>query len=107
MLSLMCRHPPRSTRTDTLFPNTTLFRSPLGDMDQIVALEPLAVGHGAVEGFGVGDRLLQECCLLLDPLGRPVGKLAIEFMLALIRSEERRVGKECVSTCRSRWSPDH
>src|SRR3546814_3917726 len=25
----------------------------------------------------------------------------------LIRSEERRVGKECVSTCRSRWSPYH
>src|SRR3546814_13017847 len=23
------------------------------------------------------------------------------------RSEERRVGKECVSTCKSRWSPDH
>src|SRR3546814_4062883 len=23
------------------------------------------------------------------------------------RSEERRVGKECVCTCRSRWSPDH
>src|SRR3546814_16400222 len=23
------------------------------------------------------------------------------------RSEERRVGKECVSTCRSRWSTDH
>src|SRR3546814_10958989 len=26
---------------------------------------------------------------------------------ALYRSEERRVGKECVSTCRSRWSPYH
>src|SRR3546814_12616700 len=26
---------------------------------------------------------------------------------ALPRSEERRVGKECVSTCRSRWSPYH
>src|SRR3546814_13707286 len=25
----------------------------------------------------------------------------------LARSEERRVGKECVSTCRSRWSPEH
>src|SRR3546814_16678646 len=25
----------------------------------------------------------------------------------IIRSEERRVGKECVSTCRSRWSPYH
>src|SRR3546814_14257829 len=27
--------------------------------------------------------------------------------IALYRSEERRVGKECVSTCRSRWSPYH
>src|SRR3546814_4512738 len=26
---------------------------------------------------------------------------------AHLRSEERRVGKECVSTCRSRWSPYH
>src|SRR3546814_19341551 len=26
---------------------------------------------------------------------------------SLHRSEERRVGKECVSTCRSRWSPYH
>src|SRR3546814_13022115 len=24
-----------------------------------------------------------------------------------LRSEERRVGKECVSSCRSRWSPEH
>src|SRR3546814_15563425 len=27
--------------------------------------------------------------------------------LFLRRSEERSVGKECVSTCRSRWSPNH
>src|SRR3546814_15269460 len=27
--------------------------------------------------------------------------------IARSRSEERRVGKECVSTCRSRWSPYH
>src|SRR3546814_15490320 len=27
--------------------------------------------------------------------------------LSIERSEERRVGKECVSTCRSRWSPYH
>src|SRR3546814_18217846 len=26
---------------------------------------------------------------------------------AMLRSEERRVGKECVSTCRTRWSPYH
>src|SRR3546814_20231534 len=29
------------------------------------------------------------------------------FPTATIRSEERRVGKECVSPCRSRWSPYH
>src|SRR3546814_7600062 len=29
-----------------------------------------------------------------------------DIALTLNRSEERRVGKECVSTCRSRWSPD-
>src|SRR3546814_13930173 len=30
-----------------------------------------------------------------------------ELLLDDERSEERRVGKECVSTCRSRWSPYH
>src|SRR3546814_4926462 len=34
-------------------------------------------------------------------LGPPAPDIAKE------RSEERRVGKECVSTCRSRWSPYH
>src|SRR3546814_15533100 len=29
------------------------------------------------------------------------------FVVDRYRSEERRVGKECVSTCRSRWSPYH
>src|SRR3546814_15347081 len=33
--------------------------------------------------------------------------LALDDLVASIRSEERRVGKECVSTCRSRWSPYH
>src|SRR3546814_18520284 len=29
------------------------------------------------------------------------------WIIRIKRSEERRVGKECVSTCRSRWSPYH
>src|SRR3546814_2374396 len=36
-----------------------------------------------------------------EPLARSIDRRAQP------RSEERRVGKECVSTCRSRWSPDH
>src|SRR3546814_3610254 len=31
----------------------------------------------------------------------------LETTPRMMRSEERRVGKECVSTCRSRWSPYH
>src|SRR3546814_21010359 len=30
-----------------------------------------------------------------------------QLMICCLRSEERRVGKECVSTCRSWWSPYH
>src|SRR3546814_8441709 len=33
--------------------------------------------------------------------------VALAYETGEIRSEERRVGKECVSTCRSRWSPYH
>src|SRR3546814_1235399 len=39
-------------------------------------------------------------------LGSKLGQ-ATEFSARAFRSEERRVGKECVSTCRSRWSPYH
>src|SRR3546814_3153418 len=35
------------------------------------------------------------------------GKTATSTPAPAPRSEERRVGKECVSTCRSRWSPYH
>src|SRR3546814_18676402 len=35
-------------------------------------------------------------------------KLGVAYGLVLeSRSEERRVGKECVRTCKSRWSPSH
>src|SRR3546814_17281293 len=37
--------------------------------------------------------------------GSPWPSVAMKF--AFTRSEERRVGKECVSTCRSRWAPYH
>src|SRR3546814_1937138 len=39
---------------------------------------------------------------------KPTSVQAIAELKELgLRSEERRVGKECVSTCRSRWSPYH
>src|SRR3546814_4623904 len=39
-----------------------------------------------------------------DPLARALPRPPSR---EVVRSEERRVGKECVSTCRSRWSPYH
>src|SRR3546814_13069449 len=38
---------------------------------------------------------------------RPVREMPLAVADARTRSEERRVGKECVSTCRSRWSAYH
>src|SRR3546814_13799400 len=38
---------------------------------------------------------------------RREGSAAADYSPVFQRSEERRVGKECVSTCRSRWSPYH
>src|SRR3546814_12075886 len=49
--------------------------------------------------YGAGD----YNCLHQDLYGEHVFPLQVAILLA--RSEERRVGKECVSTCRSRWSP--
>src|SRR3546814_13420870 len=58
---LMIRRPPRSTRTDTLFPYTTLFRSrqPVGAVDRWIDLADLpAADRGAVErDRGILNRL--------------------------------------------------
>src|SRR3546814_14601150 len=48
------------------------------------------------------------CKDYLRPPAAPVPRLERFWnIFTLSRSEERRVGKECVSTCRSRWSPYH
>src|SRR3546814_13149204 len=125
----MIRRPPRSTRTDTLFPYTTLFRSCHG------------CGEGFVLLFGAGSTRLRRLAILdatfvakvaaflRTALGFGGIALLVELFLHIAsgffcfafdahfhlhllmvvkpRSEERRVGKECVSTCRSRWSPYH
>src|SRR3546814_20456580 len=77
----MIRRPPRSTRTDTLFPYTTLFRS----------------DHGVVASL----------CRAAAAVAHAWPTCFTDHARQGNRSEERRVGKECVSTCRSRWSQYH
>src|SRR3546814_12387346 len=139
----MIRRPPRATRTDTLVPYTTLFRSienpALYDTNNVVKTLGLL---DAMVASGVGTLVFSSTAAVYgvpkttpipeDHPQRPINpygetKLAIERALAWYgkayglkwaalryfnvagadRSEERRGGKECVSTCRSRWAPDH
>src|SRR3546814_17195701 len=131
----MIRRPPRSTRTDTLFPYTTLFRSlesRLPHQPPKASVEPELTPNG--------NPLNCHCNLKVDPgpdtfsavIGVPDlfggirGNQAVPRSYAsrnsfrmsaaswpmvgiscrgCMRSEERRVGKEGVSTCRSRWWP--
>src|SRR3546814_15101566 len=59
----------------------------------VLVLDPMLATGGSLE---------HACRTLVE---RGAGELTAVCVLA--RSEERRVGKECVSTCRSRWSPYH
>src|SRR3546814_19251888 len=125
----MVRRPPRSTRTDNLCPDTTLFRSIGGHL----VPPPRAVGDERgrvhprlvdIEAAGAGERcvaalpdlrprpgdefvdiavIVGEQYVALEMLGRGAGIVAQPREAE--RSEERRVGKECVSKCRSRGSP--
>src|SRR3546814_15568962 len=115
----MIRRPPRSTRTDTLFPYTTLFRS----VGVGLALA-LRVGHRDDPSEGIPFELHRRTRRMDDPVvgDRDGVAVGVDDLLDVAggvdrelgavvarvdRSEERRVGKECVSTCRSRWSPYH
>ena len=50
---------------------------------------------------------MSDSVTVILPSYNPDQKLLDVVDGLLHRSEERRVGKECVSTCRSRWSPYH
>src|SRR3546814_15421921 len=114
----MIRRPPSSTRTDTLFPYTTLFRSAAV---VLVMLGPVAV-MPELQRSGIGNALMQAALAVADRDG--VGAIMLigdaeyygrygfdaaptqQWRLPgpFERSAQRRGGTACVSTCRSRWS---
>src|SRR3546814_20308535 len=120
----MIRRPPISTRTDTLCPYTTLFRSQDGqaraqDLQLATLSYPTSPPLRGFSPFVVGGVYAERDAFELK---RDIGMIKRTLVVAGVsaalvltgaaafaqtsrRSEERRVGKECVSTCRSRWSP--
>src|SRR3546814_11638777 len=71
------------------------------DPDRVIYVEArdetslLSCFEGGLRHGGLGGVIAEAARLSMTASRR----------LQLARSEERRVGKECVSTCRSRWSP--
>src|SRR3546814_20124296 len=111
----MLRRPPRSTRTDTLFPYTTLFRSRgsfrssvrdqvAGDdvaLDLVGALDDLQ--HLGVAEVAV-DRILVRYARRAQELHRVGGDLHGRIA-GKTRAEDRRVGDECRRPCQARrWT---
>src|SRR3546814_12562659 len=114
----MIRRPPRSTRTDPLFPYTTLFRSVIRTTDvanlSFIPAGPIPPSPTELLGSPRLVAVLDELrgnfdIIILD--GPPLLGLADAPLIAsivgnavfVVRSEERRVGKACVRTCRFRW----
>src|SRR2546430_17721400 len=99
----MIRRPPRST----LFPYTTLFRSGrrAGAGERMTSTASVPTHAVAVPTFGKfflpGPTDVHP--EVLEAMIRPMVGHRSSAMEKLLRSEERRVGKEC----RSRWSPYH
>src|SRR5438034_11680016 len=110
----MIRRHPRTT----LFPYTTLFRSQAKDVAVTAATElyfdiralPVEQGRpftgqevqAGVPVLVLGHELADKLFEGQDPIGREVRIFGLPYRVIGVRSEERRVGKEC----RSRWSSD-
>src|SRR3546814_16526109 len=114
----MIRRPPRSTRTDTLFPYTTLFRS--NDLPQARAARTKAffgkrtgrehpprpaasLPGGSLGGGACETRLAQE--VTLGAVDAELHNLDERILVFDLRSAERCVGKECVKKRSTRWWP--
>src|SRR3546814_18818279 len=112
---LMMRRPPSSTRTDTLFPYTTLVRSsvpPCAPSSRAIAQRypvftlPVPGARTLAVVSSTNSLAPVSRSAFIRLVRRPSQAAARPAQLHM-RSEERRVGQECVSTCRSRWSPYH
>src|SRR3546814_13814152 len=103
----------RSTRLTRLTWAGQVF---LGECRRVMATVEQAVksAKAAAQGYqghlriAICDSLAQpRIATLLARSREEEPELEIRVFELPFRSEERRVGKECVNTCRSRWSPKH
>src|SRR3546814_13200966 len=63
--------------------------------------------HELLLAFSQDDEIRRKLEACVTPADVQTALRSVARSHQVVRSEERRVGKECVSTCRSRWSPYH
>src|SRR3546814_17805882 len=117
----MILRPPISTRTDTLFP-TRRSSDLLKPVGALVERQPLDLGEDRDQPGNriVGEVWVGDVPLLARHVDPDIDRAAPPdldrvaeprhrggFADEAERSEERRVGKACVRTCKSRWSLYH
>src|SRR3546814_9497223 len=87
------------------FKQKTAYEMRISDWSSDVCSSDLKAG---LETAAAAYPHLKETSQMLFKLGQQASDLnSANGAIISTRSEERRVGKECVSTCRSRWSPYH
>src|SRR3546814_11983978 len=97
---LMIRRPPRSTRTDTLFPYTTLFRSDLPRGDRMLAphrhppREAHAVKRHILDPRAIGPRRRDD--MTQRQIGIEVDR-AVDARMSLARDDDELLGAEIVA----------
>src|SRR3546814_16411111 len=110
----MIRRPPRSTRTDTLFPYTTLFRSKDVDGMFLSLPDDMLSGLTFAEYLGINPRVTDnnrvggtafQTYVFMAALALAEG--AIDVASIAYRSVWLRGGEVCVSSCSYRWSHHH
>src|SRR3546814_4067964 len=101
-----------------VFKQNTAYEMRMSDWSSDVCSADLAVAAGILAHRRDADAVLEGYAAQLQRGEQQTGHAQFtvtwalcttsrHLAVSLARSDERRVGKECVSTCRSRWSPFH
>src|SRR3546814_16062420 len=86
--------------------SSDLLQAQIGDAPFVIQAHIYSHAAAARCGAFLHARLcIRQSTMVRDRRCQPQNVPVVERCIHSLRSEERRVGKECVSTCRSRWSP--